>query len=513
MNNIENIKSFLRKIRDTSGMDLIEDGLFSFGEEVSMMLLESISAIRELHKKERLRAIIKDVFELDNKDVVVFRHNEIFIKRFNGKFSIQPQVFEKIKEELAILFAGSESPIIINDTLTIPTDRLLSELGITIESLTVDEKESLKQKLKKHLGLCDKDLIIFLNDKVVIKKFKSPIDETVVKRERRFNGLPKEELELLRSSIFESPEAEEQIFIDVIEAALESELNFGSITQEFFVKNYIKILQKAIFDFLNENLTEDSAALDGLSSLLLREHWILIHTKMASKILELIGQRNLNTENFLKKYSGEIEVDHEHNKYKQPDILDKSGIRWGVPSIVSVAMQRKKALESLEKKHKIIHDLKKEIIELQHSVEKVDEECMQLDHEMAAVQKELDLIGESESVINFEIKALRDLLKKSKDEDKKEIQSKISEKTLSLKRIVIQEEGIFGRRKKLEQQHKITASKSDKIKFEISKLQKRQKDEEEKIVQFVKSQYGVEEKYELLTEAVAIALMKRKVKI
>ena len=84
---------------------------------------------------------------------------------------------------------------------------------------------------------------------------------------------------------------------------------------------------------------------------------------------------------------------------------------------------------------------------------------------------------------------------------------------MSLKRIVIQEEGIFGRRKKLEQQHKITASKSDKIKFEISKLQKRQKDEEEKIVQFVKSQYGVEEKYELLTEAVAIALMKRKVKI
>ena len=79
---------------------------------------------------------------------------------------------------------------------------------------------------------------------------------------------------------------------------------------------------------------------------------------------------------------------------------------------------------------------------------------MQLDHEMAAVQKELDLISESESVINFEIKALRDLLKKSKDEDKKEIQSKISEKTLSLKRIVIQEEGIFGRRKKLKKQCK-----------------------------------------------------------
>ena len=317
MNNIENIKSFLRKIRDTSEIDLIEDGLFSFGEEVSMMLLESISAIRELHKKERLRAIIKDVFELDNKDVVVFRHNEIFIKRFNGKFSIQPQVFEKIKEELAILFAGSESPIIINDTLTIPTDRLLSELGITIESLTVDEKESLKQKLKKHLGLCDKDLIIFLNDKVVIKKFKSPIDETVVKRERRFNGLPKEELELLRSSIFESPEAEEQIFIDVLDGVLDLELNFGSITQEFFVKNYIKILQKAIFDFLNENLTEDSAALDGLSSLLLREHWILIHTKMASKILELIGQRNLNTENFLKKYSGEIGRDRGRPRTQQ----------------------------------------------------------------------------------------------------------------------------------------------------------------------------------------------------
>ena len=84
----------------------------------------------------------------------------------------------------------------------------------------------------------------------------------------------------------------------------------------------------------------------------MREHWILIHTKMASKILELIGQRNLNTENFLKKYSGEIEVDHEHDKYKQPDILDKSGIRWGVPSIVSVAMQEKKHLNPWRKNTK-----------------------------------------------------------------------------------------------------------------------------------------------------------------
>ena len=91
---------------------------------------------------------------------------------------------KKSKRSWRYFLPARSHRVIINDTLTIPTDRLLLELGITIESVTVDEKETLKQKLKKHLGLCDKDPIIFLNDKVVIKKFKSPIDETVVKRER-----------------------------------------------------------------------------------------------------------------------------------------------------------------------------------------------------------------------------------------------------------------------------------------------------------------------------------------
>jgi len=64
------------------------------------MLFESVVNISGDHKKERLRSAIKKAFDLDSKDLVIFKNNDIFIKRWGGVPLIHPGLIQKIKEAI-----------------------------------------------------------------------------------------------------------------------------------------------------------------------------------------------------------------------------------------------------------------------------------------------------------------------------------------------------------------------------------------------------------------------------
>ena len=341
MDSFENIKKILAEIRNRSGLHTTEDGLLQFEPYDADTLMNSVAAIREDHKKERLRLAIKTVFDLDSKDMVIFRQNQIFIKRFNGEALINYKVIEVIKEAVNSNGESADSHV-LNDTLTIS----LAEFGSDVFAIPEKAKDKIRQKLKEQIKLSSKDLILFLNDKVVIRRFKGQNNDTEAsKREQRFNGLPKEELAILKKSLFENEETEQEILTDIIKTLIKGELDFSRITHTYFSKSYIKIVQRAIFDFLKENLSEEDFVLEGLTNFILRDNWIIAHTTMAISLLELIASKNANAENFLKNYSGEIELDADRNKFKLPEIVDKNGMKWTLPAVVSVVMQRKKAIE------------------------------------------------------------------------------------------------------------------------------------------------------------------------
>lgn len=478
------------------------------------MLFESVANIPGDHKKERLRIAIKDVFDLDTKDMVIFRQNDIFIKRWGGVPLIHPQLIEKIKEAISKESNQGDSVAIVSDCITISTEKLFKEFGIRTDDISAESKDKIRQRLKEQINLSSKDVVLFLNDKVVIRRFKLQIsDDEQEKREQRYNGLPKDELLLLKDSIFESLEAEQEIVADITEQILTNELDFGRITHSHFSKNYIKIFQKRLFEFLKDNLSEEDMVLEGLANLILRESWILVHTKMALSILGLVGQKNPNAENFLKNYSGDIEVDNDRNKFKLPEILDKTGAKWNVPSIIGIVMQKQKMLDSVTAKIRSIDELKSHIEEMYAKMDELNEEVVQNEKESAAIDYESGDRVSIETAMNAEIKDLREMLKRCKEEDKKKIQAEISDKMLFLKKLVIKEDGLFTRKKRLEHQSKLIAGKIEKINFDITKMQKRCKEEEEKISQFLASQKGVDEKFDSLVEALATALMKRKTRI
>jgi hypothetical protein len=477
------------------------------------MLFESVSNIEGDHKKERLRVVIRDIFDLDSKDMVIFRQNDIFIKRWGGAPLIHPQLIEKIKEAISQESEQSDSVTIVNDCITISTEGLFEEFGIRANNISAESKEKIRQRLKEQISISSKDIVLFLNDKVVIRRFKQSSEEERIKSEQRYNGLPKEELMLLKNSIFESVEAEQEIIAEITEQILQYELDFSRITHGYFLKNYIKIFQKQIFEFLRDNLSEEEMVLEGLANLLLRENWILVHTKMALAILTLVGQKNPNAENFLKNYSGDIEVDNDRNKFKLPEILDKTGTKWNVPSIIGIVMQRQKILDAVSAKRKGIDDIGASIEEMYSKMDELNEEMVHIEKEFNAIDCESgDRVG-IETAINAEIKELREMLKRCREEDRKKIQAEISDKTLYIKKLVIKEDSLFTRKKRLEHQSKLISARIEKMNFDIIKLQKRHKEEEDKIVQFVSSQKGIDEKFDSLSEALTMALMKRKTKI
>lgn len=509
MDSFESVKKFLAEIRDRSGLKTTDDGLLRFDATDATSLMNSVAAIREDHKKERLRLAIKTVFDLDSKDMVIFRQNEIFIKRFNGEALINYRVIDVIKEAVKATEHSPDSHI-LSDTLTIS----LAEFGNDVFSIPEKAKDKIRQKLKEQIKLSDKDLILFLNDKVVIRRFKKRSDDSESsKREQRFNGLPKEELAVLKKSLFENEETEQAIVTDIIKTLLKGEFDFSRITHAFFTKNYVKIMQRAIFDFLKENLSEEDFVLDGLTNFILRDNWIIAHTTMAIHILELIGSKNANAENFLKYYSGDIEVDADRNKFKLPEIIDKNGMKWTLPATISVVMQRKKAIEQLAAKQKTIDDMKASIEELYSKMDELNEESIGIEKEFSELDRESKEKAGIEAAVNAEIRELKELLKRCKEEDKAKIQADMSDKTLYLKKLMIKEDTHFTRAKKLEHQNKTIATKIEKINFDIGKIQKRCKEEEEKLYQFSTSQQGSDEKYELLMEALAVALMKKKTRI
>ncbi len=478
------------------------------------MLFESVSNIEGDHKKENLRCVIRDVFDLDSKDIVIFKQNDIFIKRWGGVPLIHPQLIEKIKEAFSKEAEQEDSLTIVSDCITINTEKLFEELGINADNLSPESKEKIRQQIKEQISLSPKDVVLFLNGKVVVRRFKlQSSEEERIKSEQRYNGLPKEELILLKNSIFESVESEQEIVAEITDQILQYELDFGSITHAYFIKNYIRIFQKQIFEFLKDNLSEEEMVLEGLANLLLRENWILVHTKMALSILKLVSHKNPNAENFLKNYSGDIEVDNDRNKFKLPEILDKAGAKWNVPSIIGIVMQRQKMLDAAAAKRKSLDDIRASIEEMYSKMDELNEEAIQIDKESNAIDCESgDRVG-IETAINAEIKDLREMLKRCKEEDRKKIQAEIGEKTLYIKKLVIKEDGLFTRKKRLEHQSKLISARIEKINFDITKMQKRCKEEEEKITQFLSSQKGIDEKFDSLSEALTMALMKRKTKI
>ncbi|HRF57177.1 MAG TPA: hypothetical protein PLV58_07255, partial [Campylobacterales bacterium] len=267
-------------------------------------------------------------------------------------------------------------------------------------------------------------------------------------------------------------------------------------------------------DFLKEYMEEEDVTLEVLASLLIKENWMLIHKKMALSIQELVTDKNPNAEAFLKKYSGEVEVDENRNKFRMPEIIDKSGAKWHLSTITSILMQRIKIHETTSSRQAFILTLIEQITELSHKIEGLNEEIGKVKKDLDAIETENREVSKEEAQIEKELSDLKWAQNSCQnDDERKKIQTDIREKTLTLKKVTVKEDALYENRKKLEIQNKLLSQDREKLKFDLSRLEKRRREEESKIAKFLASQKDLDEKFESMNDALAIALTKRGIKV
>jgi len=492
--------------------NMFDGDLFELESQISSELFGVVSSLDPSGQKDAIKNALKTTLGLEERDLVFFREQKTFVRKFKNSHPVSKEVLRRISE-LSERYGTSEriEMQVINNCLSIYISEILDDTELQGASLTHEVKDFIRARLRQEIAIGEKDAIVFMGDKIIIRRFIDGSGEENKKIEQRYNGLPKDELELIRKKIFSDEQNEQIAFRTIMENAMEGELNFANITFAFFEKNYVKTIQKYVLSFLSENLCEDEQILIGVGNLALRENWIFVHRFMAERIIELLSSKNTNTETFLKCYSGDITLGENRVKYKMPEIIDKNGKKWNAPTIFSMVMQYKKNILTAEQRKKGVelHALK--IQEIEEEIKKIEQEASDWEGQQSSIDQELSEYFLEESRLNDELKAARSKMKSiAGEQEKTALQNQISSDMIALKRITIKQEDASSRKKRGEEKKRLSSSKIDKLRMEIQKNERRIKEEDAKIKSFSHSSKDLEERYETVLDALTFALMKKR---
>lgn len=375
-----------------------------------------------------------------------------------------------------------------------------------------DEKiDQIRSVVRDVFELQERDLVVFLNGKIVIRLFCPPQEGQ--RCERRFEGLPPEELEALKVKIFKNDETVVGELAVIVDSLMENELNFSRISNEWFSANYLKILQSAIHEWVGRFVKPDSGVKEPFGNYILRQHWKLIHEKMAQRIVDLLIDKDPNAMTFIKFYSGDVVMGVDKRRWRLPEIIDTENKKWNYSTILAIALQKRKNLDALKARDQVVREIQKSIAECDESIRKIEQERESLEAEREALLQEAATTETFISELEAALASLRSKLKASEGEARTELQKEINEKMILIKRTTIKEDEIYNQQKRLDAQFKLSESKIQKTQHLKNGYIKKLREENEKTAQLIKSQQDVDQKYEIMIAAVAKALTKKKVPV
>lgn len=232
------------------------------------------------------------------------------------------------------------------------------------------DKEPLKIAIKEAFELDGRDLIIFFVDKIVIKKF------SLKGYERRFNGIPPEDLIELKAKIFPDSTEIKKIAVLVVKSAMRDELSFDRITPTHFLINSVKIFQKYLFVELGKKLTgNDNILLEGLGNYIFRENFDFMYSIFNRYLLEAVMNKDLNAQKFVQYFSGDTDLEEDGSRYERPSIYDEHKQKISPLTIISIAIQHKNNLNVINKQDEILKKSEEELNKVNKNLDRLlDEE-------------------------------------------------------------------------------------------------------------------------------------------
>jgi len=376
---------------------------------------------------------------------------------------------------------------------------IMDKLYVHTENLDITlTRDLIKKSFRHSLELDLKDVIFFMSKKIVIKKF---IKKEKVKKEginKRFGGLPPEELEKIKAQYFARSmwyQIEPKVYL-----LLENELNFAIITNDFFISNYIKYFQALFVDIVSSTMQEEPQIVESFANFLLREHFDAMLLLIAKELARMASKREGDAEAFIRYYNGDTILTPDGKQFVKPSIIDEQNNNWNALTVMSMAMQFyqqqtkiKSAENALEPYKQAIdtHDAQHE--ELKQNIEKLANEKEEFEGSSKDFFKELE----------EDKKKLDTLKNENKKNPSTELNEKINELSTRVKRSYKKEEEIFTQRKDIDNKISSLNTRVTNHKTERKTMFKKYENSKKKIDTLKEEFMPIEKKYEIAMSALA----------
>jgi len=233
---------------------------------------------------------------------------------------------------------------------------ILGKIRREINSEILDSQESINKKeliryaIRKALSLTDKDVVISLKRKFIIKLSAQDSEASSDK----YNGYSESDIKNSYSSIFDKDTKIEEFLQLVMKKLFANSLNFRTISNQDYETNAVKFIQLAILKELGNYINIERDFLVGLTSYIVRKYFHYIHELMAIELLEAVYEKNKNANQFLLYYNGKVIV-KDGKKYKIPSLETEDGQQLNNATIIAICniwvnikLKKEQALEQLE---------------------------------------------------------------------------------------------------------------------------------------------------------------------
>lgn len=478
-------------------------------KELYSALLKKVSKDEVIENRQEIRRAIVEYAKDTAKSVVLFRALDQITIKFAplDKLDSASDEYKKLlniikeKKENIKQVDGREDLLCFDESFTRAFFETLSNVDF------VDSKDAIRRSIKESLQFNEKDAVLFLNNQIFVRLFLDPNRKQVSNTERRFGGLPPEELERLKNELFKDSVV--TVFRELVDLLVKNELDFAIINNDFFEKNALALVQAQIVNYLKDKLSYEDEIINSFAAYLLRENFLEIHEFLAFTLLEKVAEANINAERFVKYYSGDITV-IDGTKYRLPEIVDSLGSRWNFSTIKAITTQYKHSTKTIEERAIKTKEAKGEYENFDLQIEKAKKELEKSQKELDSVKRDVDESGVALAKLREDLASARkEALRNSTDE----IEASILELSSKIKNATANDEDLFKARSRSEILVKEKERQLEQLEHKKIITKRKIEEEEEKLKTVVKNQQEIANKYKIMQSAVAKALTKKRVKI
>lgn len=478
-------------------------------EKLYTYLKQNFSHDEVLNAKNDIRNAIVEYTKDISKTVVLFRGVELIKITFTplGKMDLNSSDFKrlvatiKLESERISKLENREDIIVIDKELSAKLQQMASMVEF------IDYKDAIRVAVREALDLDSKDAVLFLNNQIYIRQFLTEEKRSTMKSERRFGGLPQEELERLKTELYE--DSVMNIFKEVVKELTKTDLNFSKISNEFFEKNAVALLQASVISSLRDRLNYEDEILESFSGYLMRENFIEIHEELAGSLLEKISNGDKNAEKFIKYFTGDIAV-IDGEKYRLPEIGDEKSSRWNFSTIKAMTTQYTHSVKQIDERVTKAKEAQLEYDSYSEQIEraKLDLERAKKDFDRAKIN--VDESGVRLAALREELASARRDALKDKNSD---LEPRITELSNRVKGCVAEDEEFFKERTRAELAVKDTERLLQQLEQKKILAKRKIADEQDRLQVIVKNQQELSKRYQSMQKSIAKAMTKRKIKI